>query len=32
MDAVSGDSKEDRADKLKKHIDGLNLRRRKGQY
>lgn len=24
-DAVSGDSKEDRADKLKKHIDGLNL-------
>jgi HSP20 family molecular chaperone IbpA len=24
-DAVSGDSKEDRAEKLKKHIDGLNL-------
>ena len=24
-DSVSGDSKEDRADKLKKHIDGLNL-------
>ena len=24
-DAVSGGSKEDKADKLKKHIDGLNL-------
>ncbi len=28
-DAVSGDSKEDRAEKLKKHIDGLNLPRRR---
>ncbi len=32
-DAVSGSSKEDQADKLKKHIDSLNLPgAEKGQY